>query len=274
MLGPGIDLTARELGFSPLFEEPGDDPFAVVSLDFDNAILGRTPCPAVTFQRFRDVVGFAIGKPMDDADDARAPSFAGYADDAVGGHWRLGHEISFGMERLCIFSGANQGHHERYRTTAAGAARAIVAAGYGIVYGGGRIGLMGAVADAALEAGGEVIGVIPHALANAEVAHSGTTMLHVVDSMHERKAMMVDLSDGFIALPGGFGTMDEFHEVLTWRQLHIHDKPIGLLNTFGFYDALLAQFDLMEREGFMSARSRGLFVTDATIDGLLGKMFG
>jgi uncharacterized protein (TIGR00730 family) len=185
----------------------------------------------------------------------------------------FGMQWRFVMERLCIFSGAHQGEDERYRGIAADAARAIVAAGYGIVYGGGRIGLMGAVADAALAAGGEVIGVIPHALAKAEIAHSGTTTLHVVDSMHERKALMVDLSDGFVALPGGFGTMDEFHEVLTWRQLHIHDKPVGLLNALGFYDPLLAQFDLMEREGFLSARSRGLFVTDETIAGLLAKMF-
>jgi len=178
------------------------------------------------------------------------------------------------MARLCIFSGANDGRDERYRTIAAGVARAVVAAGYGIVYGGGRIGLMGAVADAALASGGEVIGVIPHALASTEIAHNGTTALHVVDSMHERKALMVDLSDGFIALPGGFGTMDEFHEVLTWRQLRIHNKPIGLLNACGFYDPLLAQFDLMEGEGMLSARSRKLFVTETTIEALLSKMFG
>jgi uncharacterized protein (TIGR00730 family) len=177
------------------------------------------------------------------------------------------------MARLCIFSGANEGRDERYRAVAANVGRAIVAAGYGIVFGGGRIGLMGATADAALAAGGEVIGVIPHALASSEIAHSGTSMLHVVDSMHERKALMVELSDGFVAIPGGFGTMDEFHEVLTWRQLHIHDKPIGLLNAFGFYDPLLAQFDRMEREGFLSERSRGLFVVEPTIEALLVRMF-
>src|ERR1700722_4608989 len=180
----------------------------------------------------------------------------------------LGMKGAFVMARLGIFSGANEGHDERYRAAAADAGRAVVAAGYGIVYGGGRIGLMGAVADAAMAAGGEVIGVIPHALANAEIAHSGTTLLHVVDSMHERKALMGELSDGFIAIPGGFGTMDEFHEVLTWRQLHIHDKPIGLLNTFGFYDPLLAQFDLMQREGFLSERSRALFVVEPSIETL------
>ncbi len=177
------------------------------------------------------------------------------------------------MARLGIFCGASVGHGDEYRAVAAHAGRAIVAAGYGIVFGGGRIGLMGAVADAAMAAGGEVIGVIPSALANEEIAHTRTTTLHVVDSMHERKALIVDLSDGFIALPGGFGTMDEFHEVLTWRQLHIHDKPIGLLNTNGFYDPLLAQFARMERDGFLRSHSMGLFVTETAIDALLAKMF-
>jgi uncharacterized protein (TIGR00730 family) len=181
--------------------------------------------------------------------------------------------VDFGMGRLCIFCGAHEGNDGIYRGVATDAARAVVAAGYGIVYGGGRIGLMGAVADAGLEAGGEVIGVIPRALANSEIAHSGVSTLHVVDSMHERKALMVDLSDGFIALPGGFGTMDEFHEVLTWRQLHIHDKPIGLLNTGGYYDPLLMQYDVMEREGFLLARSRGLFVEAASIEELLRALF-
>jgi len=178
----------------------------------------------------------------------------------------------FVMGRLGIFCGAYEGRDARFRTIAADAARAVVAAGYGIVYGGGRVGLMGAVADAALEAGGEVIGVIPQALASEEIAHGGVSSLHVVESMHERKALIVDLSDGFVALPGGFGTMDEFHEVLTWRQLRIHDKPIGLLNALGFYDALLAQFDRMERDGFLRAHSRELFVAAPTIEGLLEKM--
>jgi uncharacterized protein (TIGR00730 family) len=173
------------------------------------------------------------------------------------------------MRRVCIFCGAHEGNNGEYRQIAGDAARAVVAAGFGIVYGGGRIGLMGAVADAALEAGGDVIGVIPRALASTEIAHGGVSTLHVVDSMHERKAKMAELSDAFIALPGGFGTMDEFHEVLTWRQLHIHDKPIGLLNAGGFYDPLLAQFDRMQREGFLQARSRALFVVEPTIAALL-----
>lgn len=176
------------------------------------------------------------------------------------------------MPRLCVFCGAHSGNDGRYTALAAGVAQSIVRAGYGIVYGGGRVGLMGTVADAALEAGGEVIGVIPEALATAEVAHNGLTQLHVVQTMHERKALMADISDGFIALPGGFGTMDEFHEILTWRQLQIHDKPIGLLNPDGYYDALLALFERMQSEGFLRAETRGLFVAAPTIDELLSKL--
>ncbi len=173
------------------------------------------------------------------------------------------------MPRICIFCGARPGTNAGFLATARETARAVVRAGYGIVYGGGRVGLMGAIADAALEAGGEVIGVIPRGLATAEVAHDRVTMLHVVESMHERKAMMADLSDAFVALPGGFGTMDEFHEILTWRQLAIHDKPIGLLNADGYYDTLLALYDRMERDGFLPEHTRALFVAAPTIDTLL-----
>jgi len=149
------------------------------------------------------------------------------------------------------------------------AAASIVRAGFGIVYGGARIGLMGIVADTALAAGGDVIGVIPRALSHSEIAHSGVSRLHVTESMHERKALMAELSTGFIALPGGFGTMDEFCEILTWRQLGIHDKPIGLLNPGGYYDRLLALFDQMTAEGFVSEEARRLFVDAASIDELL-----
>jgi uncharacterized protein (TIGR00730 family) len=176
------------------------------------------------------------------------------------------------MARLCIFCGAHSGNDGRYVGVAANAAQTIVRAGYGIVYGGGSVGLMGTIADAALAAGGEVIGVIPNALAGSEIAHDGLTQLHVVDSMHERKALMADLADGFIALPGGFGTMDEFCEILTWRQLKLHDKPIGLLNYGGYYDALLALFDRMVSEGFLKPATRSLFASAPTIDELLAKM--
>jgi uncharacterized protein (TIGR00730 family) len=175
------------------------------------------------------------------------------------------------MKRICVFCGSHVGNDPAYASAARDAATAIVAAGYGVVYGGGSIGLMKIVADAALEAGGEVIGVIPHALARTEVAHQGLTQLHVVDTMHERKALMQQFSDAFIALPGGYGTMDEFCEMLTWRQLHLHDKPIGLVNYRGYYDALLALFDSMLREGFIDERTRRLVVdAPATEDILAG----
>lgn len=155
---------------------------------------------------------------------------------------------------------------------AAAVAQAIVRAGYGVVYGGGSVGLMGIVADSALASGGEVIGVIPEALALSEIAHESLTQLYIVSTMHERKALMNELSDAFVALPGAFGTMDEFCEVLSWRQLSIHDKPIGLLNYRGFYDALLALFDSMVAQGFLTPATRNLFVTAAEIDELLVKM--
>jgi uncharacterized protein (TIGR00730 family) len=177
------------------------------------------------------------------------------------------------MKRICVFCGSHTGNDPAFASIARESARAIVAAGYGIVYGGGGIGLMKIVADAALEAGGEVIGVIPHALARAEVAHRGLTQLHVVETMHERKALMDDLSEAFVALPGGFGTMDEFCEVLTWRELRIHNKPIGLLNPFGYYDALLALFDSMVSHGFIGPHTRALFIDAARIGDLLGGMF-
>ncbi len=173
------------------------------------------------------------------------------------------------MPRLCIFCGAHAGRDGRFRDIAAHVARAVVTAGYGIVYGGGRVGLMGTIADAALEMGGEVVGVIPEGLATEEVANARITQLHVVQSMHERKALMADLSDAFIALPGGFGTMDEFHEILTWRQLGVHQKPVGLLNADGYYDDLLALYDRMERDGFVHARTRALLTVRSTVEELL-----
>jgi uncharacterized protein (TIGR00730 family) len=177
------------------------------------------------------------------------------------------------MKRICVFCGSHVGNDAGFAEMAREAAGAIVAAGYGVVYGGGGVGLMNIVADTALASGGEVIGVIPHALARTEMAHRGLTELHVVDTMHERKALMEDLSDAFVALPGGFGTMDEFCEVLSWRQLRIHDKPIGLLNYRGYYDALLALFDSMVRQGFVGPYTRGLFIDAPTIQELLAAMF-
>ena len=149
---------------------------------------------------------------------------------------------------------------------------AIVRAGYGIVYGGGSVGLMGVLADAALREGGEVIGVIPRALADAELAHGGLSRLELVDGMHERKARMLALSDAFVALPGAFGTMDELCEVLSWRQLGIHDKPVGVLNFAGYYDRLIAHFDEMVGREFLSPENRGLIITADGIDTLLDLM--
>lgn len=172
-------------------------------------------------------------------------------------------------KRIGIFCGAHTGNGERYIEIASAVARRLVGSGYGIVYGGGRVGLMGVIADSALEAGGEVIGVIPEALASKEIAHAGLTQLHVVSTMHERKALMADLSDGFIAIPGGYGTMDEFCEILTWAQLRIHEKPVTLLNSDGYYDELLALFDKMVREGFVTTTNRGLVRSAQTIEDLL-----
>lgn len=166
------------------------------------------------------------------------------------------------------------GEGDRYVRIAIEATQAIVQRGYGIVYGGGRVGLMGVVADTALRAGTEVIGVIPQALASEEIAHSGLTALHVVRTMHERKALIAELSEAFVALPGGYGTMDEFHEVLTWAQLQIHGKPVGLLNADGFYDELLALYAKMVREGFVMEKNRGLVHTAASASALLDSMLG
>ncbi len=208
---------------------------------------------------------------MDEADDACAAAFARDPDHAVGGHCGFGHAKPVRMARVCIFCGAHAGTNASYRELAAGVAQALYVRGFGLVYGGGHVGLMGSLADALLALGGEVLGVIPRGLANGEVAHSGV-QLRVVESMHERKALMAELSEAFIALPGGYGTMDEFHEILTWRQLRIHDKPIGLLNSNGYYDDLLALYARMRDEGFISRDGRELFVSASQIDELFEAM--
>jgi hypothetical protein len=173
------------------------------------------------------------------------------------------------MKRIAVFCGARPGRDNVYLAVAAQAGRTIARAGFGVVYGGGRVGMMGALADAALDEGAEVIGVIPESLATVEIAHRGITQLRVVESMHERKALIVSLSDAFVALPGGIGTMDEFCEVLTWRQLGIHNKPIGLLNHEGFYEPLLTLFDRMQAEGLLLPPTRKLLVNSPTVEGLL-----
>jgi uncharacterized protein (TIGR00730 family) len=157
------------------------------------------------------------------------------------------------IQSLCVFCGSNAGARPEYADAAQGLGRFAAERGINLVYGGGRVGLMGALADACLAAGGQVVGVIPQALASKELAHAGCTELHVVESMHERKALMTELSDAFVALPGGIGTFEELFEVWTWGQLGFHKKPCGLLNPAGFYDRLIEFLEHTRDEGFMQA---------------------
>jgi uncharacterized protein (TIGR00730 family) len=176
------------------------------------------------------------------------------------------------MRRICVFCGSNGGARAAYADAARAVGRAIARRGVGLVYGGGKVGLMGIVADAVLAERGEVIGVIPEALEAREVAHRGLTQLRVVRSMHERKALMADLSDAFIALPGGFGTFEEFCEVITWVQLGLHAKPCGLLNVGGFYAPLLALFDHAVGEGFVRPEHRAIVLEDDDPEALIERL--
>ena len=176
------------------------------------------------------------------------------------------------MKRLAIYCGSATPADPVYIEAARAVGTELARRGIGVVYGGGRLGLMGAVADAALAAGGEVIGIIPQALVDAEVAHRGCTELRIVSGMHERKALFTDLSDGFITLPGGVGTMDELWEAVSWSQLGYHEKPVGLLNVGGFYDALIAFNRHMASVGFVREQHRGILLSDDTLDGLLTQM--
>ena len=166
------------------------------------------------------------------------------------------------METVCVFCGSRAGSRPSYVEAAKLMGKEIARQGLGLVYGGGRVGLMGALADAALEEGGEVVGVIPKALVARESAHRGLTELHVVGSMHERKGLMADLSDGFVALPGGYGTLEEFCEVLSWAQLGIHEKPFGLLDVEGFWKPLNTLLDKAVAEGFVHSNHRSLVLTE------------
>ncbi len=176
------------------------------------------------------------------------------------------------MKRLAIYCGSATPADPVYVESARLVGRTLAERGIGVVYGGGRLGLMGAVADSALEAGGEVIGIIPQALVSAEVAHRGCTELHVVDTMHQRKQAFTDLSDGFVNLPGGTGTMDELWEALSWAQIGYHAKPVGLLNVAGYYDHLIAFYEKMGEVGFLRPQHRGILLIDEALDGLLAKM--
>jgi uncharacterized protein (TIGR00730 family) len=173
------------------------------------------------------------------------------------------------LRSVCVFCGSAFGKRQAYRDAAAKTGRLLAQQKIRLVYGGGNVGLMGVVADACLAAGGEVTGVIPRSMLEREIAHLELTKLHVVESMHERKALMAELSDAFIALPGGFGTFDELFEILTWRQIRIHSKPVGLLNVEGYFDPLLALADHAVEEGFLRLGDRGNLISGNSIESLL-----
>jgi uncharacterized protein (TIGR00730 family) len=176
------------------------------------------------------------------------------------------------LKRLAVYCGSASPADPRYVALAREVGGDLAARGIGVVYGGGRLGLMGAVAAGALEAGGEVIGVIPRALAEAEVANPDCTQLTIVETMHERKQAFTDLSDGFLTLPGGVGTMDELWEAVSWAQLGYHAKPVGLLNAFGFYDKLLAFQAHMVEVGFIRPVHGGIILAEHSLDVLLARM--
>jgi uncharacterized protein (TIGR00730 family) len=176
------------------------------------------------------------------------------------------------MKRLAVYCGSATPEDPRYVELAREVGDSLARRGIGVVYGGGRLGLMGAVAGGALAAGGEVIGVIPEKLAEAEVSNPDCTELHTVKGMHERKLMFTELSDGFLTLPGGVGTMDELWEAVSWAQLGYHAKPVGLLNAFGFYDQLLAFNHHMTQTGFVREAHRSIIIAESELDLLLTRM--
>jgi len=176
------------------------------------------------------------------------------------------------VRRVCVFCGSSPGRDPRYAEAAGALARGLAARGIGVVFGGGSIGLMGVLADRALAAGVEVTGVIPHGLAARELAHRGVADMRVVPTMHARKALMAELADGFVALPGGIGTFEELLEIATWGQLGIHRKPIGVLNVAGYYDPLVALLDHAVAEGFVTAQNRRLVTVDSSPERLLDRM--
>jgi hypothetical protein len=175
------------------------------------------------------------------------------------------------MKRICVFAGSSSGGRPEYANAARDLGNALTLRHLGLVYGGGDIGLMGVLADTVLELGGDVIGVIPRALVNREVAHHRLTELRVVSSMHDRKAQMEELSDGFVVLPGGFGTLEEFLEILTWAQLGIHSKPCGLLNVTGYYDTFLAFLDQTVEAQFVKEENRDLVIVEESAAALLDR---
>ena len=202
-------------------------------------------------------------------DHSRGPDSAASICDRADGEQRM-HMNN--LRRICVYCGSNPGHDPRYREAGWQLGTFLGLQGVGVVYGGGNVGLMAAVADGALSVGGEVIGVIPRSLMDKELGHRGVSKLFEVGSMHERKAMMVDLSDGFIALPGGFGTLDELFETLTWLQLEFHSKPVGLLNIGGFFDGLIGFVQHMRDAGFVKAEHAASLLVEADAQALLSAM--
>ncbi|HWX80857.1 MAG TPA: TIGR00730 family Rossman fold protein [Steroidobacteraceae bacterium] len=178
------------------------------------------------------------------------------------------------LRRICIFCGSSPGENSVYEQAAQSIGRLLPRRGIELVYGGGNVGLMGALANACLEAGGRVIGVIPQSLVDKEVAHTGLTELRVVGSMHERKFLMAELSDAFIALPGGYGTWEELFEMLTWSQLKIHRKICAILNVNGYYDPLLKMADIAVGEGFLRVANRALLLADTDPERLMDRVSG
>jgi len=176
------------------------------------------------------------------------------------------------MKSVCVFTGSNGGARTEYAQAARDMGRVLAERGWRLVYGGGCVGLMGVLAEELLAAGGEVIGVIPESLVAKEVAHHGVTELKVVKTMHERKALMADLSDGFVAMPGGFGTLDEFFEIVTWAQLGLHRKPCGLLNVHGYFDALLGFLAHAVQEGFVRREHHAMIIVADSPKALLDRM--
>jgi uncharacterized protein (TIGR00730 family) len=176
------------------------------------------------------------------------------------------------LRSVCVFTGSRPGRRPGYATAAAEFGRELAARELRLVYGGGNVGLMGIVADAVLEGGGQAVGVIPEMLRQREVAHQHLSALHVVDTMHERKAMMARQADAFVAMPGGLGTLEELFEVLTWSQLGIHTKPCALLNVEGYYDALIAFIDRQVEEGFVAPAHRALILVDSDPATLLDRV--
>jgi len=178
------------------------------------------------------------------------------------------------MKRICVFAGSNMGVRDEYRESAEELGSVLVERRIGLVYGGARVGLMGVLADAVLARRGDVTGVMPEALVAKEVAHTGLSDLRVVSSMHERKALMADLADGFIALPGGWGCWEEFFEVLTWAQLGLHEKPCGLLNVQGYFNPMLAAVGHAVAEGFVRPENQSMILTASSAGALIDAMRG